>query len=264
MEKTLFHIKEMDCPAEERMVRMKLDGFTAVKKLDFDLEGRNLTVYHESGLDGIRTAIDSLNFGSIVIETNAYNGVLTNENDLTDKKLLWTVLLINFSVFASEIVFGLLAHSMGLVSDAVDELADAFVYGLSLYAITGTLLVKKRIAGISGILQLGLALFGFLEVIRRFIGDEPVPNFLIMIVLSCIALAGNTASLIVLNKSKTKEVHIRSSQIFTSNDVIVNIGVIVAAVLVAVLQTKIPDLVVGFIVFCFVLRGSIRILQLAK
>jgi Co/Zn/Cd efflux system component len=79
----------------------------------------------------------------MLIETVAYEGAVTDENDATDKKLLWTVLIINFSVFAVEIVFGFLDHLMGLVADAVDELSDAFVYGLSLYAIAGTLLVKN-------------------------------------------------------------------------------------------------------------------------
>ncbi|GHU14217.1 hypothetical protein FACS1894161_4800 [Spirochaetia bacterium] len=49
MEKTLFHIKEMDCPAEEQMVRMKLADFKVVKQLAFDLENRDLTVFHDGG-----------------------------------------------------------------------------------------------------------------------------------------------------------------------------------------------------------------------
>jgi Co/Zn/Cd efflux system component len=153
---------------------------------------------------------------------------------------------------------------MGLVADALDELSDAFVYGLSLYAITGTLLIKKCVARVSGIFQLALALWGFVAVVRRFIEAEAIPDPLIMVILSCFALAGNTASLILLGKSKTKEVHIKSSQIFTSNDVIANIGVIVAAVLVYFLQNRIPDLVIGAVVFSFVLRGAITILKLLK
>jgi Co/Zn/Cd efflux system component len=186
------------------------------------------------------------------------------ENNGADKKLLWTVLIINFSVFAVEITAGLIAQSMGLVADSLDELADALVYGLSIYAIAGTALVKKRIARSSAVLQLGLALWGFVEILRRFIGDEPAPNFIVMIALSCVALAGNGASLYFLSKSESQEVHIKATQIFTSNDVIVNIGVIVAAVLVAVFQNKIPDLVIGAIVFSIVLRGAVSIFKLSK
>jgi Co/Zn/Cd efflux system component len=254
----------MDCPAEEQMLRMKLANIAAIEKLSFDLNTRSLTIFHNGELDTIKEAISSLNFGEKVAETGKYEGIISNENDIADKKLLWAVLTINFTVFCGEIIFGFISNSMGLVADAFDELSDAFVYGLSLYAILGTLSVKKRIARISGFLQLGLAVWGFAEIIRRFINAELMPDAFLMIVLSCIALAGNTASLIILNKSKTKEIHIRASQIFTSNDIITNIGVIVAAILVTILQTRIPDLLIGAIVVAFVLRGAITILRLSK
>jgi len=173
-------------------------------------------------------------------------------------------LIINLSFFILEILFGLIANSIGLVADSLDMLADAFVYGLSLYAISGTILIKKRVARISGLFQLALAIMGFVEVLRRFIGFEEIPNSTIMISISFLALIANTTSLIILNKSKSKEVHIKSSQIFTSNDVIANIGVIIAGVLVLFLNSKIPDLVVGLFVFIFVLRGAIKILKISK
>lgn len=264
MERTVFFIRDMDCAAEEQMVRMKLEDNAAVKRLDFDLEHRRLTVLHMGRLQTIKAAVDSLNFGAEIAKTETYTGDVTAENAAADKKLLWTVLFINFGVFAIEIAAGLLAHSMGLVADSLDELADALIYALSIYAIAGSSIVKKRIARSSGVLQLVLALWGFIEIIRRVIGNEPTPNFIVMIVFSCVALAGNAASLHFLGKSKTKEVHIKATQIFTSNDVIVNIGVIIAAVLVAVLQNKIPDLVIGSIVFAIVLRGAITIFNLSK
>ncbi len=264
MEKTAFYIRDMDCAAEEQMVRMALADNAAVNRLDFDLENRRLTILHSGGLDGIKAAVDSLRFGAEIIAMEAFTGEVAAEDSTADKKLLWTVLLINFSVFAVEIVAGLIAHSMGLVADSLDELADALVYALSIYAINGTLSVKKRIARSSGVLQLALALWGFFEIVRRFTGNEPTPNFIVMIALSCVALAGNAASLYFLRKSKTQEVHIKATQIFTSNDVIVNIGVIAAAVLVAVLHNKFPDLLIGAIVFAIVLRGAVKIFKLSK
>jgi Co/Zn/Cd efflux system component len=102
------------------------------------------------------------------------------------------------------------------------------------------------------------------EVIRRFIGQETFPNPIIMMAISVVALIANTASLMLLNKTKGQEVNIKASKIFTSNDVIVNVGVIAAGVLVLVLGSKIPDLVIGAIVFTVVLRGSISIIKLSK
>ena len=56
----------------------------------------------------------------------------------------------------------------------------------------------------------------------------------------------------------------QASIIFTNNDVLVNIGVIIAGVLVYFTNTKLPDLIVGGIVFLFVARGAFRILKLAR
>ena len=73
-----------------------------------------------------------------------------------------------------------------------------------------------------------LAIFGFIEVIRRFVGMETIPAFQTMIIISILALIGNGLCLYLLQKSKSKEAHMQASMIFTSNEVVVNLGVIVA------------------------------------
>ena len=276
MKKAIFIIKEMDCPSEKQMIKMKLSEIKYISNLDFDLPNRKLTILYDGDFSIIKKNIDSLGFGSKVIENveaklSKYDKNLleiTDEvkksNDLIDKKLLWAVLIINLSFFILEVIFGFIANSMGLVADSFDMLADAVVYGLSLYAISRTIRTKKRVAGMSGILQLLLASFGFIEVIRRLIGSEAVPNSMFMIVVSIFALIANSSCLILLNKSENKEVHIQSSQIFTSNDVIANIGVIVAGILVIIFNSKMPDLIIGAIIFGIVFRGSIKILKLSK
>jgi len=93
---------------------------------------------------------------------------------------------------------------------------------------------------------------------------EDVPNFNLMIIVSTLALIANGICLYLLQKSKSKEAHMRASMIFTSNDVIINTGVIIAGIMVKWLNTSIPDLVVGIIVFIVVLQGAMRILKLSK
>jgi Co/Zn/Cd efflux system component len=143
-------------------------------------------------------------------------------------------------------------------------LADSIVYGLSLFAVGGTATRKKNIAGVAGYFQIALAILGFMEVIRRFTGQGEAPDFHTMIAISLLALAGNASCFYLLQKSKSKEAHMQASMIFTSTDVIVNLGVITAGVLVYLTGSKIPDLVIGTIVFILVGRGAYRILQLSK
>ena len=265
MIKSEYHISKMDCPSEENMIRMKLDGLQVIKKLDFDIENRNLTVFHSEQDKEILFRLESLNFGAKLTRSGSVDEKeVVLENSDVQSKLLWSVLVINFGFFIIEMTTGLISKSMGLVADSLDMLADAFVYGLSLWAVGSTVIRKKKVARLSGYFQLTLALLGIFEVVRRFIGFEEMPDYRIMIGVSIFALIANAVCLFLLQKSKSNEAHMKASMIFTSNDVIINAGVIIAGVLVLLTQSKYPDLIVGSVVFLVVIRGAFRILKLGK
>ena len=263
MQKTIFRITKMDCPSEENLIRMKLDGMRAIKNLDFDIPNRTLTVFHDGQGSKIEQSIIDLDLGGKKVKTIETEEVEFIE-DVNQKKLLWTVLAINFAFFLIEMTTGLISKSMGLVADSLDMLADAFVYGISLFAVGGTLVRKNKIAKIAGYFQITLAVVGFVEVLRRFLGVEKMPDFSTMIIVSVFALIANGICLYLLQKSKSKEAHLQASMIFTSNDVVINLGVITAGVLVNWLDSSKPDLIIGTIVFILVVQGAVRILKLAK
>lgn len=263
MYKTEFNISKMDCPSEENLIRMKLSEYE-IAKLEFDLEKRALFVYHSEDIAPIEKALSELNLGSKVLSTNSVEHFETVEDTSKQRSLLWTVLIINFAFFLVESLTGFASKSMGLVADSLDMLADAFVYALSLFAVGGSALRKKNIAKAAGYFQIVLAIIGFAEVVRRFLGVEEIPEFKTMIIVSILALIANGICLFLLQKSKSKEAHMRASMIFTSNDVIINLGVISAGTLVYLLHSSYPDLIVGTIVFILVVIGAIRILKLGK
>ncbi|MEZ4885220.1 MAG: cation transporter [Chitinophagales bacterium] len=263
MQKTIYKVTQMDCPSEENLIRMKLDGISEIKHLDFDIPNRTLTIYHNGETDEIEKSIIALNLGGKKIKTVETDETEFSEN-ANQKKLLWAVLSINFAFFLIEMTTGLISKSMGLVADSLDMLADAFVYGISLFAVGGTLNRKKKIAKIAGYFQITLAVIGFIEVLRRFFGVEKMPDFSTMIVVSIFALIANGICLYLLQKTKTEEAHMKASMIFTSNDIVINLGVITAGVLVNCLASSKPDLIIGTIVFIIVVQGAIRILNVAK
>src|SRR5699024_9868760 len=115
-----------------------------------------------------------------------------------------------------------------------------------------------------GYLQMGLALMGFAEIIRKSLFESELPEFQWMIIIASLALIANSVTLWLINKAKSGEAHIQASSICTSNDIIVNSGVIVAGILVFLTGSKWPDLIIGAIVFGFVMRSSVRILNLSK
>jgi Co/Zn/Cd efflux system component len=85
-----------------------------------------------------------------------------------------------------------------------------------------------------------------------------------MIIVSTLALLANALSFRLLTRAQSDEAHVRASMIFTSNDMIINAGVIAAGVMVHLLGSRIPDLVIGGIVFVIVVRGARDILKLAR
>ena len=264
MLKSEYHISQMDCSSEENMIRLKLDGLAEIRKLEFDLDSRQLIVYHTTKNKEITDRLQELNLGSEHINTVEYKGELEKENNDVQSKLLWTVLAINLGFFLIEITTGLISRSMGLVADSLDMLADASVYGLSLWAVGSTISRKKSVAKFSGIVQLVLAGLGIIEVTRRFILVDTVPDFRTMIAVSILALIANSICLYLLQRSKSDEAHMKASMIFTSNDVIINSGVILAGILVLLTESRYPDLIIGGVVFLIVVRGAIRMLKLGK
>lgn len=264
-----FKVSEMDCAAEEQLVRMQLADHADVLGLSFDLGQRTLVVISNGDGKAVEDSLRALNLGARLIETNLIEDVAL-EADKRDgeeerqRSLLVIVLFINAGLFVLEMGIGLFAGSMGLVADSLDMLADAFVYGLSICAVGKAARRKLSVARVSGYLQLLLALFGMFEVLRRFLGGAEAPDFWLMIAISLVALAGNAASLLVLQRAQSQEAHFQASWIFTTNDVIVNLGVIAAGVLVFATGSAVPDLMIGTIVFVLVARGALRILAIAK
>lgn len=183
--------------------------------------------------------------------------------DQGQRKTLITLLLINATMFVVEIGMGIWADSSGLIADSLDMLADAMVYGVSLYAIGHSLAAKTRAATLSGVLQIVLGVGVIIEVIQRFINGSD-PQSLLIIGVGIVALIANTLCLVLINKHRNGEVHMRASWIFSKNDVIANLGVIISGGLVMLLNSAMPDLIIGAIIAILVIRGGIAILKDAK
>lgn len=261
-EVSTFLIPKMDCSAEEQMVRMALSSVNEVKGLTFDLPNRKLKVFHNDGLNEITSKLEALGFGAKLESTVTSVGEIPEKADTSEQaKVLKILLAINAALFVIEFISGLIAASTGLIADSLDMFADAAVYGIALYAVGKAAKYQVKAAHFAGWIQLFLAITVIVDVIRRFIlGSEP--ESLLMIVIGFLALIANVACLYLISGHKDGGAHMKASWIFSANDVIVNLGVIIAGFLVALTGSAYPDLVIGIIVSLFVLNGARKILAL--
>jgi Co/Zn/Cd efflux system component len=182
-------------------------------------------------------------------------------NDAAEGRVLKQLLAINGLMFLVEIGAGWLAHSAGLVADAMDMFADATVYGVALYGVGRAIHIKLAAARLAGLFQFLLALAALATSVRHILlGAEPVS--MAMIGIGGLALLANVACLLLIYRHRHGGIHMQASYIFSATDVIANLGVIVAGLLVIWSGNAWPDWIVGLMIGSIVLIGAVRILRL--
>ena len=178
-------------------------------------------------------------------------------------KVLLALIGINVFMFLIEISLGILSESTALIADSLDMLADASVYGIGLYAVGRSPLIKINAAHVSGVIQIILGVTVSLDVIRRLIlGSNPESN--IMMAIGIMALFANLICLLLISKYRHDDVHMRASWIFSKNDVVANVGIIVSGGLVYLLGSRLPDIIIGMIISIIVIHGGLHIIKDAR
>jgi Co/Zn/Cd efflux system component len=180
-----------------------------------------------------------------------------------DRRILWQVLLINLGQCAVGGAVGAWAASTAVMGAALDNLADASVYAVSLYAVGRAATIKVRAARLSGWLLIGLAVMLFVEVLRRFFGGE-APLGVAMIAMAALNAALNIVCLRLLRRHRGDDVNFKASAIFTSNDSLVNGAIVLAGLLVMWWGSNLPDLVLGIVVAVIAGNGGREILAEAS
>jgi len=178
------------------------------------------------------------------------------------KRVLWSVILINAAMFATEIVAGHLARSQALQADALDFLGDTVTYGLSLAVIGASLrtrataaLFKGASLSLMGAWVLGSTLYHVLIL------GLPRPG--IMGGIGLLALAANVASVLLLMRYKDGDANVRSVWLCSRNDAVGNIVVTVAAGAVWWTASAWPDLIVAGLMAGLFLSSAVQILRQA-
>ncbi len=178
------------------------------------------------------------------------------------KSTLWAVLLINLGMFFVEAISSYFAQSTALLADSLDMLSDAAIYGVTFYALgkgprveATVSLLKGCFMGILGLIVLGQAYF-------RYVSIE-IPEAQTMGVISSMALLANLICALLLLRHRNDNLNMKSVWLCTRNDVLANIGVLIAAGLVFITQSKTPDLLVGIMIAVLVLKSSVDIVRVS-
>lgn len=176
---------------------------------------------------------------------------------------LRAVLAINGVMFVVIAGAALLASSTALLSDSLDNLGDAFTYGLSLYAVSRGTRAKARVALFKGALILLAACVVAGQIVYRLFVPT-VPLFELMGAFSVAGLVANGLCLFLLWRHRHDDINMASVWECSRNDIATNVSVFVAAGAVWLTGSGWPDILVAAALVILLMRSAIRVISGAR
>ncbi|KQM27913.1 MULTISPECIES: cation diffusion facilitator family transporter [unclassified Sphingomonas] len=180
------------------------------------------------------------------------------------RRALWIVVILNVGFGFAELVGGFWTGSQALKADSLDFLGDGSITFVGLLALGWSARARSRVALVQGLFlgALGLGVIG--TAIVRALDAEP-PEALFMGGIGVAALVVNVAAALVLARfRKAGDAQARAIWLFSRNDALNNVAVIVAAGLVAWTGSGWPDLVVAGVIAVVFLQSAWEIVRDAR
>ncbi len=166
--------------------------------------------------------------------------------------------------FVVELVAGLLAGSLALVSDAGHMAADVVALGAALVATRvavrpdstgrrtfGSYRAEVFASGLAVLLMLGVSVFIVVEAVGR-VGHDPEVAGGTMLVVGALGLVVNVVSLLLLRGGASESLNVKGAYLEVVADAVGSVGVIVAGALVAVTGVPLWDTVIALAIAAFV------------
>jgi cation diffusion facilitator family transporter len=179
------------------------------------------------------------------------------------RKALLLALLVNLGVLGFEVWGGITAHSEAILADAVHLFSHVLVILLSLAALKKGTPWKARAAVVKGLLVCGLGLNILVEALYALLDPNHLPEPKIMSMVAVAALLGNIVTLWIMASHRNEDLNMRSTWVCSQADLMTNLGLIAASVLVTVLQAGWPDGVLGLALGLLVTRSAVSVLKQA-
>lgn len=186
-----------------------------------------------------------------------------SERDPAYRRTLWLVVILNIGFGLTEIVAGFLANSQALKADALDFLGDGSITFVGLLALGWSAATRSRVAMTQGLFlgALGLSVIGM--AIWRAMNAVP-PEAELMGGVGIAALAVNVIAAMILAQFREGDAQARAIWLFSRNDAVNNVAVIIAAALVFWLESAWPDIIVAAAIAAIFLHSSWEIVRDAR
>lgn len=179
------------------------------------------------------------------------------------RRILWIALIVNFVMFAIELVFSQRANSVSLLADSIDFLGDAANYGISIWVLAMSVRTRARAsllkAASMGLFGVGVLAHAIWNAITGVVPDAHTMTF-----VGLLALAANLSVAWLLYAYRNGDSNMRSVWLCTRNDALGNIAVVFAAIGVFGTGNNWPDLIVAAIMAALALSAAVQVIKQAR
>lgn len=185
-------------------------------------------------------------------------------------RLAWAF-AITLAFFVVELVGGVLTNSLALLADAGHMATDVLGLGMALAAIQASRRVRLRpqhsfgvyrleilAALTNAVLLVGVALYVLYEAAQRFSAPPEVMG-VPMLVVAVVGLGANLVAFALLREGAKESLNVQGAYLEVLADTLGSVGVIVAALVVAVTGWTYADPLIGAGIALFVLPRAWRL-----
>lgn len=270
-----YRVTGMDCPSCAAKIEKATRGVGGVEDVKVSIASQIMTLHlaNDERLPEIERTVAGLGYQLDRLDVARPQAAGDDDDDELPKVLshiapgykraLWIVVLLNVGYGLIEMVGGFISGSQALKADALDFLGDGLITFIGLLAIGWTLIWRARSALIQGIF-LGLLGLGVLITTGYRVLVLNQPEAELMGLFGAIALVVNVVAAAVLIPHRTGDANVRAVWLFSRNDAIGNLAVVIAAGLVWWTDTPWPDLLVAMVIAGLFLQSSWSIIRDAR
>ncbi|MFN3994716.1 MAG: cation transporter [Tabrizicola flagellatus] len=188
---------------------------------------------------------------------------IQTHHDPAYARILGIVVALNLGYGLAEIVAGLWAGSQALLADSLDFLGDGLISLLALIALRWTARARARTAMVQGLFLMAMGLSVLTGTLFEALRPE-LPQSTVMTVMGLGAMAVNLACAALMMRHRTGDASARAVWLFSRNDAIGNLAVVVAALFVALLGSPWPDILVAIGIASLFLGSALAIQRDAR
>lgn len=268
-----YHVTGMDCPSCVAKIEKAARVVPGVKDVKVSIASQVMTLDVEDverQLPDVEAAVTALGYRLDRMDPPQPDDAGEDDRvpDLSHvtpayKRALWTVVLLNLGYGIAEIVGSFLADSQALQADSLDFLGDGLISFLGLIAVGWGLAARARAALLQGVFLAVLGLGVLVATSYRVLVLQQ-PEAFLMGGFAAVAFVVNVIAAMVLIPHRKGDANVRAVWLFSRNDAIGNLAVVLAAGLVWWTATPWPDLVVAIIIAGLFLHSSWSIVRAAR